>query len=663
MNEVQLYISDTRVELFKDETITINQTIQDVRDIGSIFTDFTQQFNLPATKTNNKIFKHYYNFDINNGFDARKKVTALIKLNGLDFRLGKIKLNGVEMRDNKAYSYKVVFYGDTVTLTDLLGEDKLEDLDLSAYDADYSNVAIKAALQLNPSSNDFLIPLITLSDQLYYNSTTDTAESNNLHYNAAVAQGVYYDQLKYALRVSKIIEAIETKYNLTFSTDFFDSSVDAYYKLFLWLSRKDGSLTNGEQEPLIRTLVDGWSVTLPDNNAYMATSSVLRLGSDFTADGETLKITTNGVGSDYFDVYVYKDGVLFWTKTGLNGSNANFVVNPVAGDYTVEILTSTASLGFTKIQWDTTSSPPDDFTFDAGGFTCDAELPFIISRQIPDIKVIDFLTGLFKMFNLTAYVEDDVIVVKPLDDYYTSGTERDITKYVDITKGVVNVALPFKEVQFKYGDTKTYLADIHKRDFQLDWGGLDYDNSEIEVDGGVYKIEVPFGHMKFERLIDLADSSKTTIQWGYSTNISQQAYNGKPILFYPYLQSGGESISFRDSNVTTSEVTSYLIPLNSEDVDYTNSTANINFNNELNEYDGSTFFTGTLFENYYKTYIQDVFNTRNRITKLTAYLPLSILLNYSLADTFIINGKSYKINSVSTNLQTGKSEIELINLL
>jgi hypothetical protein len=51
----------------------------------------------------------------------------------------------------------------------------------------------------------------------------------------------------------------------------------------------------------------------------------------------------------------------------------------------------------------------------------------------------------------------------------------------------------------------------------------------------------------------------------------------------------------------------------------------------------------------------------NRLTKVTIYLPLSILLNYTLADRFIINGNSYKINSITTNLENGKSELELLN--
>ena len=62
---LELYIkdennADIRVDMFKDESVSITQTIQDARDIGSVFTDFTRTFSLPASQTNNKIFKHYY---------------------------------------------------------------------------------------------------------------------------------------------------------------------------------------------------------------------------------------------------------------------------------------------------------------------------------------------------------------------------------------------------------------------------------------------------------------------------------------------------------------------------------------------------------------------------------------------------------------------------
>ena len=61
MQELQLYIGTKRVELFKDETVSLTQTIQNVKDIKKIFTEFTQTFSVPASKKNNLIFKHYYN--------------------------------------------------------------------------------------------------------------------------------------------------------------------------------------------------------------------------------------------------------------------------------------------------------------------------------------------------------------------------------------------------------------------------------------------------------------------------------------------------------------------------------------------------------------------------------------------------------------------------
>ena len=109
MQNLSLYIEGTKVDLFDDETISLTQTIQNVRDIEKVFTDFSKSFTLPASSTNNKIFKHYYNFDIIDGFDARKKVASKIELNGIPFTAGRLKLEGVDLRNNKAYAYRVTF--------------------------------------------------------------------------------------------------------------------------------------------------------------------------------------------------------------------------------------------------------------------------------------------------------------------------------------------------------------------------------------------------------------------------------------------------------------------------------------------------------------------------------------------------------------------------
>ena len=56
-------------------------------------------------------------------------------------------------------------------------------------------------------------------------------------------------------------------------------------------------------------------------------------------------------------------------------------------------------------------------------------------------------------------------------------------------------------------------------------------------------------------------------------------------------------------------------------------------------------------------------NMSKRIFKLTAHLPNSILLNYELNDRFQIGDKVFTINSINTNLKTGESKLELLNVL
>ena len=137
---------------------------------------------------------------------------------------------------------------------------------------------------------------------------------------------------------------------------------------------------------------------------------------------------------------------------------------------------------------------------------------------------------------------------------------------------------------------------------------------------------------------------------------------GKPLIFYAIRQLNGTPISLKKETNENFEINDYIIPSNSKTLAASASTTNINFQAEVNEYSPSDNFTGTLFQNYYFTYISEVFNTKKRLTKVTAYLPLKIYHNLQLNDKMQMNQQNYKINSITTNLTNGKSEIELLNV-
>ena len=145
MQKLQLYIGNERLDLFKDETVSLTQTIQNVKDIAKIFTEFTKTFSLPASPVNNRIFQHYYNFDILNGFDARNKVAASLELNTIPYKTGFVALQGVDLKNNSPHTYRITFYGNTVNLKDILGDEQLSSLaTLSQLDTiyNYNNIYI-----------------------------------------------------------------------------------------------------------------------------------------------------------------------------------------------------------------------------------------------------------------------------------------------------------------------------------------------------------------------------------------------------------------------------------------------------------------------------------------------------------------------------------------
>ena len=673
MQNIELYIEGQRLDLFEDESVSLNQTIKNARDVAKVFTDFTQSFNVPASKTNNKIFKHFYNFDIVDGFDARIKVAGTIELNSFPFKDGKIKLEGVKLKENQAYSYKITFFGNTVNLKDLVGEDKLNVLtNLDSDSKIYDSSNIKTALQLDPASAnvDVIVPLITHSDRLYFQTSNNSGADGNLWYQSGHQHGVLWSQLKYAIRIRKIVEAIESLYGLTFSNDFFNSTNLPYNNLFMWLHRKKGDVGFGTQVPTFVTAVNGWD-TQVGSISSMINSSTFRanIGNNLF---NSLTLSLTRIGTEPYTVTVLRSGVEVRSISNITTTGkvvsltTQFADNAV---YTVQIKHA-SSITFTEIVWEIEAEgqggeTENDVhrTSDNGNFIAEATIDFTITSQIPEIKVIDFLTGLFKMFNLVAFTNDaGVIVVKTLDSFYTGGVNYDISNFIDINSSEVNVALPYKEIVFGYKDTNTFLAEVHNQLFNYEWSKLDYNNNE-NLDGGIYKVELPFAHFKFERLLDLNDSSTTGVQWGYSVDDNQEPYIGAPFLFYPILQTSATQISFRDSTTNHSAITSYVVPSNSLYLDSTTGKDNINFKNENNEYEGGELFTDTLFEKYYSNYIGNIFNNKNRLTKVTAYLPLKILLNFTLADRFDINGQRYKINSIKTNLKTGKSDIELLNEL
>ena len=779
---VELYIQNQKADLFDFEDINITNSIKDIKDIGKVFTDYSQEFTIPASRANNKILRHYYNFDLLDSFDARIKVDAIIKISGSDYREGKLTLMGSTLKKGVPYSYKVVFYGKTVSLKDLIGDDELGDLSGSLIDNfnfTYSDTFVKESLvdgkEYDQSTGSLISPTVAgnfdlcfpfISSESFYfydsgngTSPKDRVDSRNIwnHSSTHPKKGIYYKDLKPAIRLYWIIKFIEQKYNIQFSNDFFTTTNAPFYDLFMLLHRESGSIDKqlditSESFKLSQLTFDSGSelraLSLPFHtyeNALDLTNdqvsidsivgvnakqSAFRLSFRITPDsGATgnynLKVIDDFNGAGWSPILAiqltnYLDDPTIFNQENVDGSTYSdfevfFIVNQ--RDYStrkiieprieVSTLAGISSYSVTNVQLDyyvrdgggTFNTSPPQVLIQSGNYSLDSGNQqdlgggVLLSSQMPKIKTMDFLSSLFKTFNLTAYFVPDnaqdefagQIRVRTVDSFFQNGNEIDITPYVDTEKTQVDRNNLFSEINFEFEKASTFSI-INANQLSNDEFGNEVFNSTgdslLAFDGGKYDIKPKFEKVMYERMSDQVDELfATDAQWGWLVNESQNPVLTKPLIFYPIREdisftdgSGNSTTSFLfDSSVydengdivnpaNYSAISNYIRPSNS----LINKGQSINFGSENDEWyvfepNENGLNNQSLYSTFYSKYVGSIYDVQGRTLKMKANLPVSVVLNIEPNDTLVINNRKFKINKTKLNVNTGAADLELIN--
>ena len=670
-----------RADLFKDESITVTDSLLNIKDLNKIFTPFSQQFTLPASKQNNKLFRHYENTDVVNSFDARYRHDAIIKLNGIDYKKGKIQFKSVELKDNKAYSFKVVFFGDTVELKEVLGEDMLSSLQgLDALDFEYTYNNVKDKFINN--SGDINFPLITHTKNMRY---TNSGYRDNIS-NTELS----FTDIKPAIRVQRVVQAINDTYpqiNITGSL----LNNPRYSNLHLWLHKDEGFMNNSVEggETFIlsnrfrgESNFDGSAVDWTYNSG-LSTDPDLRTGifDAFTANyGQsidnsfrvTLEVTSatsisydiifkrssdNSILASFEDLTSNQTKQVSFSNSlfGGLGSELDFKVE-IQSESTLAISQKlTVEKGYVFFNF----NPQETCVYNAVSTSVTNTIN--VTEQMPRMKVIDFLSNLFKMFNFVVYKEGDNMIVDDAWFFEQNGLNYDITKYVDMSKSTMERLFQYKSMRLNFKSKKSFLVqysdELQNNSFSDEMYGND------EWDGGIYKIEVDFEKMMYERLSNEDTDVLTTIGQGAMLDKKFEPTIGQPLLLYIEQTNASGSFNLLDESGNATAINNYNRPTNLGGSGYIpNNSISLNFGIENDEYLQTVGGDGrNLFSEGYLDYVDTVFNPQSRLLKVSAYLPLSLITKYKMNDTFVINNKPYRINSVKTNLLTNKTDLELYN--
>lgn len=668
---VQIFVEDRELELFKDEKIEVTSSVQNISDIGSVFTDFSQTFTIPCTANNNYIFEHYYNNDVDNTVDHQLRRPARIEIDTIPFRTGKVQIERSQVKNGQAESYSVTFYGDVVTLKDLIREDKLSDLNHNTVNHTYSGAEVQARVETAPSVTDYNVryPLITSGRVWQYGDAT----TNDI---STTGGAISYTELFPAVRVKSIFEEIESKYNVSF-TGYFESDI-RFTKLFMWYKNKENLsfyskpvklrfAEGGSPGDLVYDGVVNVNYTQPSSLASfpqsvpslsishsisveISTGSSVNYFLDLYENGQYM-LSFQGSGTQTFDVYQISNiwlapngqkDIEFYLRSESSMSFSNTVTYNIS--YTVVTLNTPPTPSTSTAQVDTYTglAPTSQST------VAQTDL----ASLAPDMKIIDFMKGIFNLFNLTCFAENPTTFrIEPLDTFYNTGTEYDITEYVINDEIIYERPKLYKNISFEWEECGSFMNREFFDLFRREYGNL---KAEFDYDGGDFKIKLPFEtplHSKF---------TGTNIQVGYSlgTEPEYKNYIPKPTLLYMY-DWQDTNVSFYFNDGSGNNLLTEYVPFG-QDATYNQNTNTLNWGSEISSFELEVI-NNTLYRTYYESYILNLYNPKTRIVYLSAKLPNSILMNLKMNDNLLIRDKKYIINEMKTDLTTGKCDLVLIN--
>ncbi len=628
------------IDLFDDEIINLTSSIQNINDISKVFTDYTQSFTIPASKKNNETFRHWYENELDNGFNQLLRYDGFIEIDNEIFRVGKWQLESASVKQNKIENYKITFYGVLTSLTDKFREDKLRDLEtLNDYTIEYSGANVQTSVQTNTDEN-ISFPLISSSRVWQYGGGGVNDISNT-------ATPIVYDELFPAIKIARIFDAIESKYNVSFQGNFLTQS--RFTQAYLWLKNKETfAPTSSPVRVDFSTIVqDNGNIAFDTlNNTYEVSIGDVAQATAVITFSASLSVSSTWI------VTLFKDNQFYFNQSG-TGTNININLPNEVGTYYLTIQTSSSCTYYSQVlsnyqMWDDPFGYFEWIQYNSeatGSGTTNSQLD--LTQYVPDMKVADFVSSILKMFNLTAFSENEsVYTLEQIENWYYQGQIKNLTQYTTTDLEFERIK-PYKKINFEYEKSESFMNraffDINAREF----GNLSY---VFNTDGNDYTIKLPFENLLFNKFTGI------NLQVGYSINKTFQTYIPKPVILYKLGNVSSGDFKFNNGS-TTNTILNYNVF--GQDVNYQNEKHSSNWGIEISSYYLNTI-TNSLFQDYYFAYLNNLYSLKSRMVKVQMRLPYSELLSLKLNDRIVIRDKRYIINQFTTNLKTFEVQLELI---
>lgn len=692
---LRLNVSDVDLDLYQDEAVNLTVQFSDLEGINSPVGSFSQTFRVPGTQKNMDVFGPINTSDPGSVNLKTKKAAELFS-GSVSILRGFVQVKAVYLQKQHYADIELVFFAGAVDLKAAVGDSLLSDLDLSTHDHILNSQNIQASWGASGIAPEIRYGLI---DKGFNWSDTNPPWADN--------DGLEQGELTPFIQAKVLFDAIMDEAGYTYDSTFFDTTGEGNFDR-VYLPCYNGAISpesEGDEDNTIHVGL-GADITGPAGTAVLPLLDTINNARDASTNWENapnfrytapftglysmrIRVPHAITGSHKLEVWVYKNGSEYEKIVDINTQAATGSVEwvydgdgtgfPNGGPALLLQTGDTLSIryhlhsGSVKIFGDIPSTTTSDVT---SYYNTNLEIfnvvelsgqDVTISENLPEMKQIDFVLGLQKMFNLV-FVPDknreNHLLIEPYIDYMDAGTEKSWNDLIDYDHDIT--VKPTTDVQAKrYEWTQTPGQDFVATAVQEQRGRVYGRYQVLEPDNdfatGDKVIEAPFAPY----IVSLIPG--TPFQIYRSINASgQRIENPKPMLAYygGLTDNFGEYYVKADDGTTGSAATlfPYFSPFATDQPALADNQ--LQYGIERPFVPMATPPVNTLFVKYWSQYVTELYSEEARIMTLHVKLDRVELADFEFSHKIWMRGARWRVLKMSYDANAeGLVKVECLKVL
>jgi len=660
---MKIYIENKQLDITQELSSLLTFAIDDIKDFGARNTTFSKTIVLPGTANNNALFGNIFDARVSNpysstsdnvstNFNASVQAECFIFQNNIQIFKGTLRVLEIVVQGG-FIEYECAVFGELGGFVAALGTNKLEDLDFSAYDQNWTLTNVSGTWSNNASG--LVYPLID-----YGQVSTDK---------------ISYDVRAFrpALFVREYLDKIITNAGYTWDSDLFNTArfknliIPNNQKSLQVLTNKLIDSVNGGTQTVIQNAVDDEAPvphatrTLSDftysAGVYTYTGTDIRtfrlavnMTGDYYSTIESIQIGIKKNGSQVYTDVPFLSPTFGTTNVSYNHTFPNVYVSLATGD-TLEVFAKVANnVGSYRLR--------TSFTY----FTAYLAVPIYANAPYGSALVIndllpknvlqkDFLSSVVKLFNLYIY-EDNVqykkLYIKPFVDFfdYNASGIVDWTYKVDRSKPIS--LKPMGELNsryynFKFKEDNDYYNELYRKTYNETYGDYEYD-SEFEFTNDktdvslIFSPTVLFGSAGLDKVVSVMYKKNAGVEETYSTNLR--------ILQYKKITGvTGYNITNSGANLAAG-VTQYPYAGHYDDPDAPGNDIHFGVPREIYFDLSSGAINVTQFNVYWSSYMAEISDKDSKLMTCYVKLDSADIFNLNFSKPVYIDGSLWRLNKI-----------------